>query len=185
MLQATLAAPMILAAEESEGGEGIDLLLPATSELIAGVIAFAIIYYFVWKWALPVLRQTLEKRQAAIRGQLEEAERKNQEAESLLQDYREQLAQSKDEANRIIEEARQTAEGVREETVTRAQTEAADIVARARQEADAEAQRALEAARSEVANLSVNLAEKVVGQSLDRATQLGLVNSYLAELEND
>ncbi len=74
---------------------------------------------------------------------------------------------------------------MREETVARAQGEAAEILNRARQEADAEAQRALEAARSEVANLSVNLAEKVVGQSLDRETQLGLVNSYLAELEND
>jgi F0F1-type ATP synthase membrane subunit b/b' len=39
-------------------------------------------------------------------------------------------------------------------------------------------------ARQEVANLTVDLAEKVVGQSLDRETQLGLVERYIAELES-
>jgi len=181
-----LAGPLVLAAEEAaESDGGIDLLLPATSELIAGIIAFAIIFYVVWRFALPTLNQTLEKRQAAIKAQYEAAEQKNTEAESLLADYRGQLAQSKDEANRIIEEARTTAESVRQDTVARAQAEAAEIVRRAQQEAEAEAERALDAARTEVANLSVDLAEKVVGQSLDRDTQLGLVNSYLAELERD
>ena len=54
---------------------------------------------------------------------------------------------------------------------------------RARQEADAETARALAEARSTVANLSIDLAEKVVGRSLDRETQLALVDDYLAELE--
>jgi F-type H+-transporting ATPase subunit b len=179
-------ATLIWAAEEgSEEASGIDLLLPVTEELIAGIIAFAIVFFFVWKFAVPAFNETLAKRQEAIKGQLAEAEQKNQEAESLLGDYRQQLAQSKEEANQIIEEARQTAEAVRQDTVAKAQTEAEEIVARARQEAEAEAARALESARSEVANLSVDLAEKVVGQSLDRERQLGLVNDYLTELESD
>ena len=57
------------------------------------------------------------------------------------------------------------------------------IVAKAREEADGEKARALAEARQEVANLSIDLAEKVVGQNLDRETQLGLVERYIAELE--
>jgi F0F1-type ATP synthase membrane subunit b/b' len=38
-------------------------------------------------------------------------------------------------------------------------------------------------AQREVANLTVDLAEKVVGSSLDRQTQLGLVERYISELE--
>ena len=34
----------ILLAEAEESGSGIDLLLPATSELVAGVAAFAIVF---------------------------------------------------------------------------------------------------------------------------------------------
>ncbi len=177
------APPLILAAEESEGG-GIDLLLPETSELIAGIIAFAIIFFFIWRWVGPTLSSTLARRQEAERSRLEAAEQERAEAEDLATRYRERLAGAKDEAARIVDEARQAAEKVRAETVSRAQQEADDIITRARAEAETEAQRALDAARSQVANLSIDLAAKVVERNLDRETQLGLVNSYLAELES-
>ena len=61
-------------AEAEEAGSGVDLLLPATSELVAGIAAFAIVFFFVWKWALPALNTTLEERAASIEGQIEAAE---------------------------------------------------------------------------------------------------------------
>lgn len=48
---------------------GIQLLLPHPDELIAGLIAFVIIFFFVWKWAVPALNKTLEARQAKIRAE--------------------------------------------------------------------------------------------------------------------
>ncbi len=180
--KSAVAPPLILAAEEAGGG--IDLLLPETSELIAGIIAFAIIFFFIWLWVGPTLSSTLARRQEAERSRLEAAEQQRAEAEDLATQYRERLAGAKDKAARIVDEARQAAEKVRAETVSRAQQEADDIIARARAEAEAEAQRALDAARSQVANLSIDLAAKVVERNLDRETQLGLVNSYLAELES-
>ena len=176
------ASPLVLAAEESGGGLG--LLLPETSELIAGILAFAVIFYFVWRWVVPILNSTLERRQEAEKSRLEAAENASQEAEQLAAQYRERLAGARAEAAQIVEEARQAAEAVRSETIERAQREAEDIVNRAREEASAESGRALDAARLQVANLSIDLAEKVVGQSLDRTAQLGLVESYLAELES-
>ncbi len=74
---------------------------------------------------------------------------------------------------------------VRSETIERANGEAEAILARAREEAASEADRALQAAKADVANISLDLAEKVVGQSLDRDAQMGLVNAYLDELERD
>jgi F-type H+-transporting ATPase subunit b len=179
------APPLLLAAEEgAEDSGGLGLLLPETSELIAGIIAFAIIFFFIWKWVVPVLSATLARRQEAERSRLESAENTRQEAEELATRYREQLAGAKGEAAQIVDEARQAAEAVRTETVSRAQQEAEEIVSRAREEAAAESDRALEAARLQVANLSIDLAEKVVGRSLDREAQLGLVDNYLAELES-
>ena len=46
-------------AEAEESSSGLELLLPATSELVAGIFAFAIVFFFVWKWALPTLDETL------------------------------------------------------------------------------------------------------------------------------
>jgi F-type H+-transporting ATPase subunit b len=176
------ASSVILAAEE-EGGGGIDLLLPATAELIAGIIAFAVVFFFMWKWAWPAINRSLENRQQAISGQLGEAEAAKVEAQSLLDDYRSQLAEAKGEANRIVDEARARAETVRSDLVTKAETEAGQIVAKAREDAANEKARALQEARREVADLSIDLAEKVVGENLDREAQHGLIERYLADLE--
>ena len=177
------AATSVLLAAEEEGGGGIDLLLPATSELIAGIIAFAVVFFFVWKWAWPAINRSLETRQQAIGGQLKEAEATKLEAKSLLDDYRAQMADAKGEASRIVEEARAQAETVRSDLVAKAETEAGQIVGKAREDAANEKARALQEARQEVADLSIDLAEKVVGGNLDREAQHGLIERYLADLE--
>lgn len=176
-----LATGIILAAEEE--ASGTDLLLPVTEELIAGIIAFAIVFFFVWKFAGPALNETLENRQKAIKGELDAAEKTKAEAATLLDDYKNQLKGARGDANRIVEEARDTAEGTRAGILAKADTEAAEILNKARAEAATEKERALQEARSEVASFSLDLAEKVVGESLDRDAQRGLVDSYIADLD--
>ncbi len=78
--------------EEGAEESGAALLLPAAEELIAGIIAFSIVFFFVWKWGIPVLNTALEARQQAINSQLEAAEATKLEAESLLADYERQFA---------------------------------------------------------------------------------------------
>lgn len=176
-----IAQAQILAAEE--GGEGIDLLIPNTAELISGIAAFALVFLFMWRFAWPQIKQLLDDRQRAIAGQIQDAEATKAEAQSLLDDYKAQVANAKTEANQIVEEARTQAEAVRSDVVAKASTEAEEIVAKAREDASRERDRALAEARQEVANLSIDLAEKVVGNSLDRDAQKGLVDRYLADLE--
>lgn len=175
---------LYLAAEEAEGGGGLDLLLPPIPELIGGIIAFAIVFFFVWRFAGPAINRMLEARQQAIGGQLAEAEKAKTEAEILLSDYRQQLAEARQKGNEMIEEARNQAEQMKADIIERAEAQAAEIVAKAREEAQNEKSRALADARRDVANLSIDLAEKVVGESLDRQAQLGLVERYIAELES-
>lgn len=170
----------ILAVDEEP--EGIDLLLPESSELIAGVIAFLIIFGVVWKWALPALSKTLEARQEAIVGQIRDAENTKAEAESLLADYKTQVEGAQGEANQIIEEARVTAESIRSDIVSRADAEAASLMERARSDVATEKERATAALRQDVANLSLDMAEKVVAGSLDRDAQAALVDQYLDDL---
>ncbi len=176
------AMPLILAAAEEEESSGLDLLLPETSELIAGVIAFVIIFYFAWRWVFPTLTKTLEARQAAIRADFEAAEKAKIEAESLKNDYQAQLAQARDEASRIVEEARQAGESVRAEVVARAENEATAIKERAAADMSGERERVAAALRREVADLSLDVAEKVIGGSLDRSSQQTLVDQYIDEL---
>lgn len=182
MLKLTMA---ILAQAPEESGSNASLVLPETNELIAGIIAFAIVFFFVWKWALPAMNRTLEARQAAISGKLAEAEKAKLEAESLRADYEGQIAEARAKSTDVIEEARRQADQLKNDLIDRTRAEAEAILAKAREDAAAEVGRALTEARQEVANLTIDLAEKVVGRSLDRQTQLGLVEQYIAELEKN
>ncbi|HET6770063.1 MAG TPA: hypothetical protein VFH75_00300, partial [Actinomycetota bacterium] len=52
-------------AEENEASD----LYPHANELIVGAIAFAILFFFIWKWALPRLNKLLDERREKIQGQ--------------------------------------------------------------------------------------------------------------------
>lgn len=179
-----LFATIAWAAEETveEAPSGIDLVLPEINELIAGVIAFAIVFLVVWIWARPAIARTLEARQDAITGQLAAAEGSKQEAESLLADYKAQLAKARSEANQIVEDARRAAEALRAEITARAEAEAAEIARRAQDETRAERERATAAIRDEVASLSLSVAQKAVAESIDAKVHKALVDKYIAEL---
>ena len=58
-----VTALVVLATEEgAEGGGGHSLILPPVSELIAGIVAFAIVFWFVGRRAMPMINRTLEAR---------------------------------------------------------------------------------------------------------------------------
>lgn len=179
----TFAHTLLLAAEEEGGSSGLDILLPPLNELIAGIVAFAIVFFFVWRFAAPAINRMLEQRQAAIAGQIEDAEKAKTEAESLLADYKSQLAEARVEGNKIIDEARESAEQVKADVLSRAEAEAEQIRAKAKEEAAGEKARALTEARSQVGDISVDLAGKIVGESLDQNAHKDLIDRYLADLE--
>lgn len=181
-----LAWTVIVAQEveqiSEEGSSGAALLLPAPEELIAGIIAFGIIFAVVWKFALPALQATIEKRQDAVRMNLEAAEKAKVEAESLLLDYRAQVAGAKGEASDIVAEARDAGEAVKADIITRAEVEADQIKVRAGEEIVSERERAEADLRRQVADLSIDVAERVVGSTLDADAQRDLVDRYIDEL---
>jgi F-type H+-transporting ATPase subunit b len=172
----------LIVLEPEEEVSGIELLLPHQDELIAGLIAFVIVFFFVWKWAVPSLNKMLEARQAAIRADYEAAEAAKVEAQGLLDDYQDQLSGAKDEAAGIVDEARVAGDQVKSDIVARAETEAEQIKERAQGEIAGERERVSGELRRQVADLSIGVAEKVVGDSLDDDRQRQLVDRYIDDL---
>ena len=123
----------VLAQEAAPVSEKADLY-PKAAELITSALAFFILFFFFCKWVLPAINNLLEERRQQIQGQLESAEETRRQAEQELADYRSQLANARDEGNRIIEEARVTAEQLRRDIQANAEQEAQNTVARAQEE---------------------------------------------------
>jgi F-type H+-transporting ATPase subunit b len=174
---------LVLAQAAEEQSSGVKLILPDIDELIAGIVAFLIVFGFIWFKGRHWISRLLTARQEAVTSQLREAEAAKAEAETLLTERRKEIAGARDEADRIVEEGRRSAEAIRTEILAKAKTESDEAARRAREGIEADRERATEQVRDLVAVLSLELAQKVVAGSVDADAQQALVNRYIDELE--
>src|SRR5436190_17534830 len=154
-------------------------ILPSTDEMIYGIGAFAVVFFFMWKYGYPVVKKAMDDRTERIRSNLDNADRVKAEAQTILDEYQRQLADARNEANRIIEEARQTADSLRRDLMARAEAEVAELRQRSTEDIAAAQDRMLADLRTRIADLAIQAAEKVVEKSLDRDTNVALVESYI------
>jgi F-type H+-transporting ATPase subunit b len=160
-------------------------LLPATSEIVWGTITFLLVFAALAKFGIPAARKAIDARTAKIEGDLKAAATAKADAEKEGATYRAQIADAKGEGSKIVDEARSQAEAVRKDILARAEAEATDIKAKAIADADAQGDRVKVELQSHVRGLSIDLAEKVVGKNLDRATNEALVDKYISELASN
>jgi F-type H+-transporting ATPase subunit b len=160
-------------------------LLPQLPELIIGVIAFVIVFGVLAKVLMPRIQTMLAERADAIEGGLQRAEEAQAEAARVLEQYRAQLAEARHEASRLREEAKEQGAQIIAEMREQAQAEARRVTEAAQAQLEADRQQAIAALRNEVGAMSVELASKIIGESLaDQARQSGLVDRFLDELES-
>jgi len=171
-----------LLAQEATQEESRNPILPAANELIWGAVAFFVLLFLMYRTVWPQVNKAYQDRRANIEGKLEQAEKDRDEAEKLLERYRQRLAAAEDETKRILEDARANAERVRKELLAKADADAERQLERARQVIRSERDQAIRQLRSEVGTLAVELATRVVGESLDRERQLRLVDRYIDQL---
>jgi F-type H+-transporting ATPase subunit b len=167
----------------SEGGE-INPLVPHTVEIVVGLVAFALLYFFLAKKAFPMFEKAYAERTAAIEGGISKAEAAQAEANAALEQYKAQLADARAEAARIRDEAREQGKAIVDSLTAEARETADRITARGEEQLAAERQQVVTQLRGEIGRLAVELAERIVGESLaDEDRQRRVVDRFLAELE--
>jgi F-type H+-transporting ATPase subunit b len=165
-------------------GEGANPLIPHTAELIAGFVAFILLFLVLRSKVVPKFEKAYAERTDAIAGGIERAEKAQREAESALTKYTSQLSDAQGEAQKIREDARVQGAAIIEELRTKATAEAARITAAATAAIEAERQQAITSLRNEVGALATELAGKIVGEALDdQVRQSRIVDRFIADLE--
>lgn len=158
-------------------------VLPDPDELLWGSLFFLVLLAVLIKFVFPKVNEGLAKRTAKIQGQMDAAEGVRREADTVLEDYRRQLADARSEASRIIEEGKRTAEALKADITARAETEAREIVARAQADVAGERDRAIASLQRSVGELSLTLAGRVIGAELaNPEAQRALVDRAIADL---
>jgi F-type H+-transporting ATPase subunit b len=167
----------ILAADENP-------LIPPLGEIIIGLIAFALVVIVMFRFVGPRFEQVFRARREAIEGGIERAEAMQAEARAALEQYRAQLAEARTEAAQIRDQARAEGQQILEELRAQAQEESARIVARGEEQLATARQQAVNELRGQIGALAVDLAGRVVGESLaEDARRRGTVDRFLDQLE--
>ena len=161
-------------------------LAPSLAELIIGTIAFLIVFAVLYRVLLPRIQQTLTERTEAIEGGIQKATETQEEADRTLEQYKAQLAEARHEASRLRQDAQEQGAQIVADMRAQGEAERQRLVAAAHEQIEADRAQAIQALRAEVGTLAIQLASRVVGESLDEeARQRRVVDRFLAELESE
>ena len=172
ILAATTAAP-------AEGGmiaETAKAFGFNVSLFISQVISFLIVAFLLHKFAYkPVLKVLEQRREEIAKGLANAEEIKKQLAQAEAQ-RQEILRQTNEQANKLIEEAREAAGRVGAQETQKAIAAAEDIITKAREAAAAEHARMLADLKREIGRLVVSTTATVTGKVLTPDDQRRLID---------
>lgn len=162
------------------------ILTPDLGLLFWMLLAFLVVFGILAKWGFPAIVGMVEERKKFIDESLKNAHEAaeklagiQQESERIVQEAREQQAN-------IIKDAATTRDAIIAEAQNKAKEDANRIINEARMQIESEKQAAIRDIRAQVAQLSVQIAEKVVRTNLqsDQA-QMQLIDRMLDEVQGD
>ena len=151
--------------------------------MIWTIVCFLICLFVLKRYAFAPIQQAIDERRDRIRQSLEEADRAREEAHELLEEHRQLIGQAKGEAEEILAEARRVAEANERRMRDETEAERQRRLDETHRQIEAETRRALDLIRTEVADLSLVAATKVTGKALDDADHRRLIDEAVGELD--
>jgi F-type H+-transporting ATPase subunit b len=148
------------------------------------ILTFLVLLTLLAKFAWRPLLQALEERQAQIRKSLDDAQQARQELERVQHESAQVISRARVEADAIVSQTRADAERLRQELRENARAEAATVLRNAEKQIELQPLQAVRQIRSEAVDLSVMIAEKLIGRHLSKEDNERLIAETIAEFDS-
>ncbi|MGQ9461509.1 MAG: F0F1 ATP synthase subunit B [Candidatus Fervidibacter sp.] len=135
--------------------------------ILSQTFAFLILYWLLRRFAFAPIQRILREREERVRKVIEDAEQQRIEMESLKAEYEQRLAHIEEEARSSLQEAMQQAYQARDALLADAREQAERILQRAQEQIALERGKLMVELRDFVIEMSIRIAEKVIGRNLD------------------
>lgn len=153
-----------------------------TATLIAQIITFGILVWFVMRFLWGPLTNLMEQRKQKIAEGLSAAERGKADQERAKQRAAELLVDAKAKSAEIINQAQKRAAEIVDEAKEEARAEGERILTAAQADIELEVARAREQLRTQVTLLVVAGAEKILRREVDAEAHTDILNAIATEL---
>ena len=151
------------------------------STIVFTIINLLVLYLFLKKFLFGRVNAVLEQREKLIQEQVEAAEAGKTQAQALQDQYEQKLSGAREEAEKIVSDAKVRAQKAYDDQMAQAQAEAKRVQAEAEARIATQRQEMLRGVRQEVAQLAVLAASQVARKDLDRETDRAMVEEFLSE----
>jgi F-type H+-transporting ATPase subunit b len=151
--------------------------------MIWTIVCFLITLFVLKRFAFGPIQTAIDQRRDRIRQSLDEADHAREEARRLLQEHRKLISSAQGDAEEILSEARRVADANERRMREELEADRQRRLEETRRQIEAETRRALEQIRLEVVDLSLLAASKVTRKSLDGADHKRLIEEAVGELD--
>jgi len=161
----------------------MSLLTPDFGLLFWMLLCFLLVATILGKWAWPAIVGMIEDRGNYIEESLKKADEANAALANLKAENEKLLAEAKNERLELLKEASKLKEKMIAEAKTQATAEANKIIENAKESIQLEKDNVVKEIRSQVAELSVNIAERILrGELKTGESQTDMINKLLDEI---
>ncbi len=160
----------------------MELLTPGFGLLFWQIVVFGSLLFLLRKFAWDPILQSLRIREESIQEALDAAKEAKTEMEQLHSENEVLLNKAREERDKMLKDAAAAANNLKEIAKTEAQGIGEKLIADAKSEIESEKNAALTEVRNQVITLSIEIAEKLLRQSLgNEKAQKVLVEKYLKD----
>ena len=146
----------------------MSLITPDFGLLVWMTLIFGIVFFVLAKWGFPMITDSVQKRADRINESIKKAKEAEESLRNLASEQDAIVEKARKEQAKIMKEAAASRDALIEQAKVQARDEAAKIIDQARTQIAAEKESALRDVRKEVAALSVAVAEKVLRKDLEQ-----------------
>lgn len=162
----------------------MELFTPDFGLIFWMFVAFAILFFLLWKFAWPMILKTVDHRADLIDKGVEYAQNAKQQLDHAREEADKYIADARRQQADMLREADKMKSQIIEEARTAAQSEAKKVMDAAKVSIEQERKQAEQQFRNEVSSFALDIAQKVVRNEMkDEKAQEKLVNSLLDEME--
>ena len=149
------------------------------------VISFAILFFFLKKFAFPPILAALDEREIKIRGDIEESEKLKQDVEEIKLSLEKKLKAAHEKAETIVQLAQDESKKLQEKTVQETEAKVKQVQREAEQEIESSRNKLLQEIRSYTAALTIASAEKFLKKSLDDNDKKRLADESIEQVARE
>ena len=145
------------------------------------IVAFAILFILLAKFAWPSILANLDKREELIKESLNKAQVIEANIVESEKKATKKIEQANKEARAILQKAKSTAEELKKELETQTKQELENMHQRAQQKIDKIHQTATETLKEEAVELAISLAERILSNNFDKKENKQFIDKILKE----